>query len=216
LTGEAPFQGDNIHGIMYQILNSTPPPPSVRNAELPHIVDLVVAKALAKNVEDRYQSAKELIEDLRECKNVVQGFVTTQPLIRTTGNGAPPAPSATRREDKVLSMTSAGAKPADGGAEKQGLALSKAFDSYEATMRLAAMTGMDNALGELPRSHAATAAAPPTSEAKEPGAADTIRRKSSEPVAGRGSKRAGGTSIWAWVIAAGAIAVAVAVMALAR
>src|SRR5690349_627584 len=216
LTGEPPFQGENIHGIMYQILNSMPPPPSVRNAELPHIVDLVVAKALAKDVEERYQTAKELIEDLRECKNVVQGFVTTQPLIRTTSNGAPPAPSATRREDKVLSMTSAGAKLAAGEAEKQGLTLSKAFDSYEATMRLAAMTGMEKAIGELPRSQAASVATPPTSEGKEPGPADTIRRKSSAPVAGRASTRTGGSSILAWVIAAAAIAIAVAVMALTR
>jgi len=33
VTGEAAFQGDSIHGIMYQILHSTPPPPSVQGAE---------------------------------------------------------------------------------------------------------------------------------------------------------------------------------------
>jgi serine/threonine-protein kinase len=217
LTGEAPFQGDNIHGIMYQILNSMPPPPSVRNTELPHIIDLVVAKALARNVEERYQSAKELIEDLRECKNVVQGFVTTQPLVRSSSsNGAPPAPSATRREDKVLSMTSAGAKPAAGATEKQGHALSKAFDSYEATMRLAAMTGMENAIGELPRNQAASGSAPTASEAKGPSPAETMRRKPSESAAARGGKPAGRHSVLAWVIAAGAIGVAVLVMLMAR
>jgi serine/threonine protein kinase len=88
VTGEAPFQGDNIHGIMYQILHSSPRPPSALNPEVPHIVDLVVAKALARNVEERYQTAKELIEDLRECKNSVQGYVTTQPMLRPSTPGA--------------------------------------------------------------------------------------------------------------------------------
>jgi len=212
LTGQAPFQGDNIHGIMYQILNSTPPPPSVRNPDLPHIVDLVLAKALAKNVEERYQSAKELIEDLRECANVLQGFVTTQPLVRAGKIGPPPASSATRREDKVLTIRGADGKAAGAETEKPGLTLSKAFDSYEATLRLAAMTGMEKELGELPRVQ--PAAAP---EAKEKDAGNITRRKPPEPAAGRGSTRAGGKSgLWAWALAAGAIVVAVALFMMTR
>ena len=211
LTGEAPFHGDNIHGIMYQILNSTPPPPSVRNPDLPPIVDLVLAKALAKNVEARYQSAKELIEDLRECRNVLQGFVTTQPLVRSGKSGPPPAPSATRREDKVLTIRGAGGKVAGTEPEKTGLTLSKAFDSYEATLRLAAMTGMEKELGDLPR------AQPAASEAKEKDAGNITRRKPPEPAAGRGTTRGSGKSgLLAWALAAAAIVVAVALFMMTR
>ncbi len=39
LTGQSPFQADNIHGIMYQIMKFTPPPPSTRNPVLPDVVD---------------------------------------------------------------------------------------------------------------------------------------------------------------------------------
>jgi len=146
LTGQTPFQADSIHGTMYQILNATPSAPSVRDPELPQIVDLIVAKALAKNVEERYQSARDLATDLRDCKEMLQGRSTGSAALSATDPGAPPPPSATRRQDKVLTLKSASAKPEDSVTQKPGLMLAKAFDSYEATMRLAQMTGMEKEL----------------------------------------------------------------------
>ena len=43
-------------------------------------------------------------------------------------------------------MKSASMKVVNGAPDKPALTLAKAFDSYEATMRLAAMTGMDKEL----------------------------------------------------------------------
>jgi serine/threonine-protein kinase len=193
VTGEAAFQGDSIHGIMYQILHSTPQPPSARNPAVPHIVDLVVAKALAKNVDERYQTAKELIEDLRECKSVVQGFVTTQPILRSMSTTLPPVPTATRREDKVLTIRAAGGKASQADPDKPGRALSKAFDSYEATMRLATMTGMEKEIGELSR-----AQAPTTKDA-----ADDTWQEPAEARAARGTDKAGRKSnIWIYLVSA--------------
>src|SRR5215510_7673596 len=146
LTGQTPFQADSIHGTMYQILNATPPAPSLRDPELPQIVDLIVAKALAKNVEERYQSAKDLATDLRDCKEMLQGRASGPVALSATDPGAPPAPSATRRQDKVFTLKSTSAKPEDSVTQKPGLMLAKAFDSYEATMRLAEMTGMGKEL----------------------------------------------------------------------
>jgi serine/threonine-protein kinase len=212
LTGEAPFQGDNIHGIMYQVLNSTPPPPSVRNPDLPHIVDLVVAKALAKDVEERYQTAKELIADLRECKNVAQGFATTQPLHRSGSGTLPPAPSATRRQDKVLAIRSAGDKAAQNEPEKPGRALSKAFDSYEATMRLAAMTGVEKEIVEVTRTQTGAALSP---EAKD--VVDVARAQPREANAARAPKKARGRSyLWIYIVSAAALITAVALFVLSR
>jgi serine/threonine protein kinase len=204
VTGEPPFKGDSIHGIMYQILHSTPPPPSMHNPALPHIVDLVVAKALAKNVEERYPSAKELIEDLRECKNVVQGLVTTQPVPRSTSATLPPALGATRREDKVLAMRGVGSKAGQAEAGKHGLTLSKAFDSYEATMRLAAMTGVEKEIGELPR----TQPAPAVKDAKQ--AADPTRQEPLKPDAARSGKSTRGKiNIWIYVLSVAGLIAAV-------
>ena len=146
LTGQPPFQADTVHGLMYQTLNSSPVPPSSRNPELPEIVDLIVAKALSKNVEERYQSAADVAKDLRDCKEMLLGHAAEPSAFSAEQPGAPAAPTGTRRQDKVLTMKSASMKAADGPPDKPALTLAKAFDSYEATMRLAAMTGMDKEL----------------------------------------------------------------------
>ena len=104
MTGQAPFQGDSIHGIMYQILNSTPPAPSQRNAELPEIVDLIVAKALARNAEERYQSAKDLVKDLLDCKQLVQSRPAGFAPATSQASGQPLPASTTRRQDKVRTI----------------------------------------------------------------------------------------------------------------
>ncbi|MGZ5647490.1 MAG: serine/threonine-protein kinase, partial [Usitatibacter sp.] len=68
LTGVAPFDGDNVNAIMYATVNTTPPPPSAHNRAVPPMLDLIVAKAMAKLLEDRYQAVKELADDLREVR----------------------------------------------------------------------------------------------------------------------------------------------------
>ncbi len=146
VTGQTPFQSDSIHGIMYQILNSTPIAASLRNPELPEVVDLIIAKALNKNMEERYQSARDLAKDLLDCKKMLQGRAAVLAKLPTEQRGEPPAPNATRRQDKVLPIKSASMKVADAAGSKPALTLAKGFDSYEATMRLAAMTGMDKEL----------------------------------------------------------------------
>ncbi len=67
LTGSAPFAGDTVSNLMYQIATAPVTPPSHANAAVPQMLDFIVAKALAKEVEERYQSASELAADLRQC-----------------------------------------------------------------------------------------------------------------------------------------------------
>lgn len=65
LTGSTPFNGDNLTAIMYKILNDPPEMPSALNARVPRELDRIIAKALAKRPEDRYQTAKEFAKDLK-------------------------------------------------------------------------------------------------------------------------------------------------------
>src|SRR5712675_2052332 len=60
LCGVAPFNGENVTALMYQIVNFVPPAPSGVNAAVPEMLDLIVAKMLAKPLEERYQDAAEL------------------------------------------------------------------------------------------------------------------------------------------------------------
>ena len=81
LTGTAPFSGENVTALMYQIVNFAPPAPSAVNPAVPELLDFIVAKMLAKPLEERYQSAQELANDLRNCERQITSPATvTQPL----------------------------------------------------------------------------------------------------------------------------------------
>jgi beta-lactam-binding protein with PASTA domain/predicted Ser/Thr protein kinase len=64
LTGETPFDGDTPVEIAMKHLSTAPRPPSALRPELPPELDKVVLRALAKDPEDRYQSAEEMEADL--------------------------------------------------------------------------------------------------------------------------------------------------------
>ena len=143
LTGIAPFDGDNVNAIMYATVNTTPPPPSSHIRTIPPMLDLIAAKAMAKLLEDRYQTIKELADDLREVKRQMDSVRPATALKATT---APP--QARPAPTPAASLVDTATIPMPGGApakEKEDepakpLALAKSFDSFDATMRLAAMT----------------------------------------------------------------------------
>lgn len=70
LTGEPPFTGENINATMYRILNETPVPPKMLAPRIPEVFNQIVAKLLAKNPDERYQSAADLSKDLKDYKNL--------------------------------------------------------------------------------------------------------------------------------------------------
>jgi len=142
VTGQAPFNGIDVNSLMFQIVNFTPPPPGSIQPGLPPMLDLIIAKALAKSADERYANIAEFAADLRAC-SVQAGTATAA----TTPNAVPRmaiAPAAdpfadafadtlpaSRADDQ--SATLPDALPARG--------LAKGFDSMAATMRLAAQTG---------------------------------------------------------------------------
>ena len=209
LTGQAPFQADTVHGLMYQTLNTTPTAPSLRNPALPEILDLIVAKALSKNVEERYQSAADVAKDLRNCKEMLQGRAGEPAMLPAEEPGAPPAPTATRRQDKVLTMKSASMKVANGAPDKPALTLAKAFDSYEATMRLAAMTGMDKELAGF-----ADTAPGPSAGASNDAPTTAARYNSRSDKSARRTRGQRGGYTWLWIVSVVAVLAAVALFVL--
>jgi len=69
LAGERPFNGDSIATLMYNITSS--PPPSIKelSPNIPEKLVPIVERLLAKDMEARYQSGKELVNDLLVCLN---------------------------------------------------------------------------------------------------------------------------------------------------
>lgn len=64
LTGKLPFQATNNYGMIYQIINAEPPPPSDSRPEVPPQLDAIVKRALQKKTKARYQSWEELSHEL--------------------------------------------------------------------------------------------------------------------------------------------------------
>ncbi|HEU4509451.1 MAG TPA: protein kinase, partial [Pyrinomonadaceae bacterium] len=67
LTGELPFTGATSSHTIVQILEKEPVPPSKR-AAVPAELERIVLKSMAKNPNERYQTAKDMLIDLRSLK----------------------------------------------------------------------------------------------------------------------------------------------------
>jgi len=65
LTGRLPFLGRNPYEIYQKVLGEDPPAPRELNPELHEDLEKVVFTALAKRVEDRYETATEMARDLQ-------------------------------------------------------------------------------------------------------------------------------------------------------
>src|SRR5207253_2658275 len=61
LTGTRPFAGDSVGAVCSEILYTEPPAPSKRNPAVPKELDRVVARCLAKNPLERFDSFQQLV-----------------------------------------------------------------------------------------------------------------------------------------------------------
>lgn len=79
VTGSLPFDGENtVSVVMAHINKPLPVPEEVNPSVYPALSDIIL-KTTRKNPNDRYQTAEELIEDLKRCKEDPEGdFVFPQ------------------------------------------------------------------------------------------------------------------------------------------
>jgi serine/threonine protein kinase/tetratricopeptide (TPR) repeat protein len=78
LTGQLPFRGEHDAAMMYSILNEEPEKAGRFRPDLTPELDRVIARALEKDPEDRYQSAADMVSELRRIKK--QSSRVTRPL----------------------------------------------------------------------------------------------------------------------------------------
>jgi serine/threonine-protein kinase len=67
LTRQVPFSGASPVAIAYKHVREDPIPPSRLNPDVPPALESIVMKALAKNPDNRYQSAQEMRADLQRA-----------------------------------------------------------------------------------------------------------------------------------------------------
>ncbi len=68
LTGEKPFPGQSITTVIYKIVNEEPIPPRQLNPSIHPGLNGIVMRALTKDPDARYQSCREMLEDLRNYR----------------------------------------------------------------------------------------------------------------------------------------------------
>jgi eukaryotic-like serine/threonine-protein kinase len=82
-TGKQPFEGTTSAVIFDGILHQVPPSPIHLNPALPEELEKIICKALEKDREKRYQSARELVENLKELlQRLSSGAAATVPASR--------------------------------------------------------------------------------------------------------------------------------------
>ena len=73
VTGEKPFPGQNITTVIYKIVNEDPVPPRTIDPSIHPGLSAVVLKALAKEPATRYQTCREMFEDLKNYRSIATG-----------------------------------------------------------------------------------------------------------------------------------------------
>ncbi|HEY3922351.1 MAG TPA: Stk1 family PASTA domain-containing Ser/Thr kinase [Gaiellaceae bacterium] len=95
LTGKVPFSGDAPVEIAMKHLTAIPEPPSKLRSDVPHDLDAIVMRALAKDPDQRYSSAEEMDADLARVARGVAVSSKTEEAMTQVLAGAGAATAAT-------------------------------------------------------------------------------------------------------------------------
>ena len=69
LTADLPFKSEHEAGLLYLIVNEEPPLPSLMDRKIPHPIDTLIKKMLAKDRAQRYQTMDEVLKALHETRD---------------------------------------------------------------------------------------------------------------------------------------------------
>jgi serine/threonine protein kinase len=99
ITGAVPFNADAAYAIVYSHIHAKPDLPSVRNPQLPKELDPILLKAMAKNPQDRYATARALMHDFNA-------------VLASQGRNVPYTPKTLERDTSSPTLSMA-AQPTD-------------------------------------------------------------------------------------------------------
>jgi tRNA A-37 threonylcarbamoyl transferase component Bud32 len=112
LTLEKPFSGENLTTVIYKIMNESPPPLREFQADVPPGLEPIIQKVLAKDPDSRYQSCRDLIDDLlryADANGMVIGdrFRARAPLSETKKMAKTATPAAAPAKKRILLIAGA-------------------------------------------------------------------------------------------------------------
>jgi serine/threonine protein kinase/tetratricopeptide (TPR) repeat protein len=80
LTADLPFKSEHEAGLLYLIVNEEPPVPSLMDRKIPHQIDLVIKKMLAKDKLQRYQNMVDVLESLQGARRDIESTPVQAPM----------------------------------------------------------------------------------------------------------------------------------------
>jgi serine/threonine-protein kinase len=92
LTGHKPFDAESMHGVLYKIMQEDPTPVREAAPGTPEALAHIVEKALAKNPDERFPTASDLLVALREARSA--SLASRGPERSSGPERAPAAPAA--------------------------------------------------------------------------------------------------------------------------
>jgi serine/threonine protein kinase len=92
LTGYKPFQGNSALTVSFKVVNHDPIPATLLDTELPQGLDYIIARAMAKDRAERYQTAMEMVRDIQHLQEGREPWneakLTASPTIRAAAQTA--------------------------------------------------------------------------------------------------------------------------------
>lgn len=112
VTGHMPFQGATSSDVIAKILEREPLPLAHFIAPVPETLEWIVAKALTRNPDERYQTAKEILADLKKLRRKFE--VQAELQLESSSVGEAPSAKALRPSDpeKTASISASTANAA--------------------------------------------------------------------------------------------------------
>ncbi|HWL75865.1 MAG TPA: serine/threonine-protein kinase, partial [Burkholderiaceae bacterium] len=110
LSGRPPFKGDTPSDMIVAILDRDPAPLQT-SAIVPSELDWIVRKALQKDREERYQTARELLGDLRRLKQQIDFAAQSERNIDSQAASVSDAPAAHTEIQSPVSTGGHGTSP---------------------------------------------------------------------------------------------------------
>lgn len=89
ITGRVPFEGPTPSHVIVAILEKEQPPLARYMSEVPEALEWIVTKALTKDRDDRYQTAREMLTDLRRLKQRLDAGVELERSIAPDAHNNP-------------------------------------------------------------------------------------------------------------------------------
>src|ERR1022692_924465 len=104
LTGYRPFQGNSAITVSFNVVNRNPIAPTVLNAELPDGLDRIIARAMAKDPAERYQSGTEMMRDIKNLREAQERLGKARPPGSPIGRSVGPTAKEESRSSVIAQL----------------------------------------------------------------------------------------------------------------